>query len=86
MSEASDRTTAERQITIRATPERVFQAFSEPEHLLNWFCDGIDTSDGRFRFWGKGLLGTVSPEEANQRIVRIEKARSLEIDWPHSEG
>jgi|GEM_PF-4968366 len=82
----SEKTIAERQITIRATPEKVFEAFSKPEHLVKWFCDGMDTEGGMFRFWGQRLLNATTPEQARQKLMSVEEPRRIEIDWPYGGG
>ncbi|MBN9502770.1 MAG: hypothetical protein BGO01_18415 [Armatimonadetes bacterium 55-13] len=86
MTETMDLTTATRTLTIKASPERLFEALTTPDQLKTWFCDGIETDlkvGGPFRFWGRTILGTGTAESARQTLSALEPPKSLEVQWPY---
>src|SRR3954454_24518194 len=68
----------EREITIEAPPEEVWEALVEPERLEEWFANDVELDpvpggEGTFR-WEDG-------EERRAVVREIDEARRLVLDW-----
>lgn len=76
--------TYEHTFNLDATPERVFQALTEPEELTWWFAEEVQVeprAGGRYHFWGRHTLAAPSRAEADQTLLRFEPGRALEFSW-----
>jgi uncharacterized protein YndB with AHSA1/START domain len=68
----------EREITIEASPEEVWEALIEPERLEEWFANDVELDpvpggEGTFR-WDDG-------EERRATVREIDEPRKLVLDW-----
>lgn len=82
------------EITIAASPERIFAALTTPEELTKWWGSDDDyrctemhadvRPGGRWRTTGVGRDGTAFSVEGVYRIV--EPPRMLEFTWTHDWG
>jgi uncharacterized protein YndB with AHSA1/START domain len=67
---------------LKAPPERVFAALTEPADLKTWFADEVEVDarvGGAFRFWGKHVYG--APKAGAQRLTRFEPGQALAFTW-----
>lgn len=75
---------------IPASPERVWQALTEPRELVQWWCDSAETRlepGGHYRFGGRHVYGQrpepgPSPAQGGHEITEIEAAERLTFRWP----
>ena len=72
-------------LEIKESASKVFQAISEPEHLVNWWplkCSGIPKENEEYNFFFTpeyDWYGTVSKYEKNKSFyIKITKA---DADW-----
>jgi uncharacterized protein YndB with AHSA1/START domain len=72
-------------LEIKESPCKVFQAVSEPKHLVNWWplkCSGIPKENEEYNFFFTpeyDWYGTVSKYEKNKSFhIKMTKA---DIDW-----
>ena len=75
--------TIEKEIFIKASPERVFEAFTSSDALANWWSMAESELDlrpgGRWRFkWTSG-------DQVHGIIVEIDPPRRLVMDWDEGE-
>jgi uncharacterized protein YndB with AHSA1/START domain len=68
----------EREVTIEAPPEEVWEALVEPERLEEWFANDVELDpvpggEGTFR-WDDG-------EERRATVREIDEPRRLVLDW-----
>lgn len=71
-------------LTLPATPDRVWAAWTDAAALRSWFAESAEVTaevGGAFRFWGRHTLGTPSAEEATQRLERVEAPGVLAFAW-----
>jgi len=71
-------------LTLPATPDRVWAAWTDPTALRAWFAEHAEVElrpGGAFRFWGKHTLGTPEAHEATQRLELVEDATTLAFTW-----
>jgi uncharacterized protein YndB with AHSA1/START domain len=71
--------------TIKAPPERVFQALTDPADLKRWFAEDVQVEpreNGVFRFWGRHTLGTPAQDAARQTVARFDPPAALAFRWP----
>lgn len=67
---------------LKAPPERVFAALTEPAELKAWFADEAEVEPrvgGAFRFWGPHVYG--APRAGTQRLTRFEPGKALAFTW-----
>lgn len=66
------------QFFIRAPPEKVFRAVSEPERLVTWFADAAEISlrkGGRFSFdWEEGF-------HHSGRVLEVVRGTTVLLEW-----
>jgi uncharacterized protein YndB with AHSA1/START domain len=74
----------EQSVTLAASTERVFRAWTDREELTRWFAEhaapGAAPGEG-FRFWGRHTLCAPTAEEASQRLTRFEPVTALAFTW-----
>jgi uncharacterized protein YndB with AHSA1/START domain len=64
-------------------PKVVYEAFTEPTILTQWFCEhaDIDLDAGRYDFWGKYTPGAPSRRGGHRKVVAWEGDRLLRYAW-----
>ena len=64
-----------------AKPAEVFEAFTKPESLTEWFaeCARVDLGKGLFEFWGR--YTPRAPGEPVSKLVGYEAGSSLRFTW-----
>jgi uncharacterized protein YndB with AHSA1/START domain len=71
--------------TLPATPDAVFNAFTDHTALTHWFAEDAQIeprANGVYRFWGRHTLGTPPHDAARQTITRYEPNSALAFSWP----
>ena len=71
------------EIPIRATAQRIYQAWIEPAELCQWFSEHADvsTDEQRFHFWGRFQPDAPERDAAGQRLLAAEAPHHLRFDW-----
>lgn len=64
-------------------PKVVFEAFTEPTILNQWFCEhsDIDLDAGRYDFWGRYTPGAPSRRGGHRKVLAWEPDRLLRYAW-----
>jgi uncharacterized protein YndB with AHSA1/START domain len=70
--------TVSHQYWIRATPEAVFRAISEPTGLTRWLCDRAEVVPEK---GGAYLLGWTDGPTHRGRIAEFEPGRRIALGW-----
>ena len=71
--------------TIKATPDKVFRALTDPGDLKQWFAEDVQIEpkvNGVYRFWGRHTLGTPAHDAARQTLIRFEPNSVIAFMWP----
>ena len=68
----------EREITIEAPPEEVWEALIEPERLEEWFANDVELDP---RPGGEGTFRWDDGEERHAVVREVEEPRRLVLDW-----
>lgn len=71
-------------LTVPATPDRVWQAWTDADALRAWFAEHADVDPkpgGAYRFWGRFTLGTPNADEATQSLVELDQDKRLVFRW-----
>ena len=68
----------EREITIEAPPEEVWEALVEPERLEEWFANDVELDP---REGGEGVFRWDDGEERHATVREIDEPRKLVLDW-----
>jgi uncharacterized protein YndB with AHSA1/START domain len=67
---------------LRHSPEKVWQALTEPEHLREWAPFDADGSLGTVgRTVKLTTVGTPAPHVSETRVTRADAPRELEYNW-----
>ncbi|MBX3148448.1 MAG: SRPBCC domain-containing protein [Gemmatimonadales bacterium] len=69
---------------LMASPERIYRALVDGGELRAWFAEHaeiVPSLGGSYRFWGRHTLGLPGPQDADQRILRLETDRALTFSW-----
>jgi uncharacterized protein YndB with AHSA1/START domain len=72
----------EQRFPLNASPERVFQALTDPAELEAWFAEHVDVAvhgGGPYRFWGKHTPG--APARGDQNLTVVERPSRLGFEW-----
>jgi len=71
------------EIPVRASAERVYQAWTSSDELRRWFVEQADVSidAGRYLFWGRYQPGAPQRDAVSQRILVAEPGQRLRFDW-----
>jgi uncharacterized protein YndB with AHSA1/START domain len=76
-------------VVLRAGPEPVFAALTEPSQLTQWFAQYVDIDPrpgGHYRFWGRHTFGNQGMPIAPQRIVRFERPQAIAYQWQFADA
>lgn len=71
-------------LTLPATPDRVWAAWTDTTALRAWFAEHAEVeprAGGAFRFWGSHTLGTPEAHEATQTLELVEADARLVFVW-----
>ena len=68
----------EREITIEAPPEEVWEALVEPERLEEWFANDVELDA---RPGGEGTFRWEDGEERRAVVREVEEPHRLVLDW-----
>ena len=74
-------------LTMRATPDRVWTALTDPDALRAWFAEAVELDlrvGGAYRFFGRYSLGVPDAGTADQTITALEPERQLAFTWTWS--
>jgi len=72
------------EVSLAASPQRVFGALSEPAQLREWFAEFAEVEprvDGSFAFWGRYSYGIHERPQPVPRLSAFEPARRLAFTY-----
>jgi uncharacterized protein YndB with AHSA1/START domain len=75
---SSDARSVSHQYFIRAPPEEVFRAISEPKGLTRWLCDRAEVAANK---GGRYLLGWTDGPTHSGDVVEFEPGRRMALAW-----
>jgi uncharacterized protein YndB with AHSA1/START domain len=68
----------EREVTVPAEPEEVWEALTEPERLEEWFANDVELD---VREGGEGTFRWDDGEERRAVVRELDPPRRLVLDW-----
>lgn len=68
----------EREITVEAPPEEVWESLIEPERLEEWFANDVELDP---RPGGEGVFRWDDGEERHAVVRELDEPRRLVLDW-----
>jgi uncharacterized protein YndB with AHSA1/START domain len=68
----------EREVTVEATPEEVWESLVEPERLEEWFANDVELDA---RPGGEGVFRWDDGEERHAVVRELDEPRRLVLDW-----
>ena len=71
------------QLTLAASPERIFQALTASAELASWFAEHADVSiaEKRYDFWGRFTPDIPDQAHGHHAVQAVEPNRYLKFEW-----